>query len=51
MFDIISVFSGVTVLVEDLQDAAACHLVGVAIADHLRIVVERRFLMPMGEAV
>ena len=39
--------AGVTVPVEDLQDAAACHLVDVALADHLHTVVERNYLMPM----
>lgn len=38
--------AGVTVPVEDLQDVAVCHLVGVALVDHLHTVVERRYLMP-----
>lgn len=48
--DVINFFSGVTVPVEDLQDDAVCHLVDAAIADHLRTVLEKSFLMPMGES-
>lgn len=40
--------AGVTALVGDPQDAAVCHLVGVAIADHHRTVGVRSYHMPTG---
>lgn len=40
--------AGVTALVGDPQDAAVCHLVGVAIADHHRTVGVRSCHMPTG---
>ncbi|GAY44443.1 hypothetical protein CUMW_082140 [Citrus unshiu] len=44
--DAIRELDGVTALVGDPQDAAVCHLVGVAIADHHRTVGVRSCHMP-----